>query len=114
MSNIAATGSRPRRASTATRTIRKASPEARHPGGSSDGGSARRSVVPGDPVLDDRSDPLAPFAAVEDSVMADALGEMILLQVPRQLRRDVERRLGLADSRNVVALPLDEIGRAHV
>jgi hypothetical protein len=32
-----------------------------------------------DELLDDRRNLLAPFAAVEDAIVADALGEMILL-----------------------------------
>ena len=39
--------------------------------------------------------------------MADVLGEQILLLRRRQLGRNVERGLGLADARNVVALALD-------
>src|SRR4051812_20037091 len=65
------------------------------------------SVVCGDELLEDRSDLLAPLAAVEDAVMADVLGHEILLLGGRQPGRDVERRLGLADPRNIVALALD-------
>ena len=73
------------------------------------GESARtaRSAVRRDPLLDHRRDPGAPFAAVEDAVMADALGEVILLHRRRQAGRDVERGLGLADAGNIVALALD-------
>ena len=40
---------------------------------------ASRLSVPGDPVLDHRRDLRPPFAAVEDAVMAGALGEVIFL-----------------------------------
>ena len=50
---------------------------------------------------------LAPFAAVEDAVMADAFGEVVSLQLARQAGGDVERGLGLADAADIVALALD-------
>ncbi len=46
----------------------------------------------------------APFGPVEDAVMADIHGEMILLHRVGQVRRDVQRRLGLADAGDVVIL----------
>src|SRR5690348_212000 len=60
-----------------------------------------------DPLLHDGRDLLAPLAAVEDAVMADALGEMIFLPLRRQRGRNVERRPRLADAGNIVPLPLD-------
>ena len=44
--------------------------------------SKARLAVRGNPFLDHRGDLLAPFAAVEDAVMADILGEVILLLAP--------------------------------
>src|SRR4029079_17696108 len=64
------------------------------------------SVVRGDELLDDRRNPLAPFAAVEDAVMADIPGHEIFLLRRRKARRDVERGLRLAPPGNVVALVL--------
>jgi hypothetical protein len=60
-----------------------------------------------DPVLDDRSDAFAPFAAVEDAVMADAPGEVILLQGAGQPGGYLESRPGLTDAGDVVALAVD-------
>src|ERR687889_528637 len=58
-------------------------------------------------LLDRGRDILAPFAAVEDAVVTDVLGEEILLFCLGQLGRNVERSLGLADAGDVVALALD-------
>src|SRR5690606_33723653 len=68
---------------------------------------ARASIEAGDPVLDDGRDAAAPIAAVEDAVMADAPGEMIMLHPRRQRAGEVERGPGLADAGNIVALALD-------
>ena len=67
----------------------------------------RRLGVGGDELLDDGRDLFAPLAAVKDAVMADALGEQIFLLRSRELRGQVERRLGLADAADIVAFALD-------
>src|SRR3546814_10035740 len=62
------------------------------------------SPVAANPLLHHRCDLLAPFAAVEDAVMADALRHQIFLLGRRQRLGERQRRLGLADSRYIVAL----------
>src|SRR5690606_13124965 len=64
-------------------------------------------AVPRHPFLDHRRDPLAPFAAVEDAVMADVFGEEIALARFGEARGQRQCRAGLADARDVVALALD-------
>src|SRR6185312_16547285 len=49
----------------------------------------------------------APFPAVEDAIVADIPGEEILLLRLGQPGCDVERRLGLADARNIVSFAFD-------
>src|SRR3546814_4778743 len=61
------------------------------------------SPVAANPLLHHRCDLLAPFAAVEDAVMADALRHQIFLLGRRQRLGERQRRLGLADSRYIVA-----------
>src|ERR687893_825711 len=70
-------------------------------------GPAPSARVRGDPVLDHRSDAGAPLAAVEDAVVADVAGEVVLLLRGRQVRHEVERGAGLAEARDVVALAFD-------
>src|SRR5690554_865033 len=65
-----------------------------------------RRVCP-DPILHHRRDTLAPLAAVEDAVVADILGEVVLLLLVGQVRSQIERGTGLADTGNVVALTFD-------
>ena len=48
-----------------------------------------------------------PFAAVEDAVMSDTLLQMIFLHSVRKFRRDIQRRFGLANPRNVVQFALN-------
>src|SRR5206468_1996963 len=67
----------------------------------------RRLAVRGDELLDDGRDLLAPFAAVEDAVMADVHREEIFLLRRGHPGRDIERRLRLPDARNIVALAFD-------
>src|SRR3546814_6536482 len=64
-------------------------------------------AVGADPLLDHRRDLLAPLTAVEDAVMADAPRHQIALLPGRQRLGQRQRRLGLADPRNIVALALD-------
>src|SRR3990170_4891598 len=52
-----------------------------------------RSIVRRDPFLENRGDPFAPFAAVEDAVMPDVLGKVVFLHRRRQFGRELERRL---------------------
>src|SRR3546814_15756879 len=63
--------------------------------------------IAANPPLDHRRDLLAPSAAVDDTVMADALPPQIFLLPgrPRFLQR--QRRPGLADPINVAPLALD-------
>src|SRR3546814_9244722 len=54
-------------------------------------------IVVGYPFLDDGRDFRPPLAAVEDAVMADDLGEVIVFELRRADGGEVHRRLGLAD-----------------
>src|SRR5438270_6209550 len=64
-------------------------------------------VVGGDEFLENGRDLLAPLAAIEDAVVADVGSEEILLFRARQVGRDVERGLGLANAGNIIPLALD-------
>ena len=50
---------------------------------------------------------VAPFAAVEDTVMADIARQMILLLRQWQMFGQVERGAGLADTGDIVVLAFD-------
>ena len=60
-------------------------------------------------LLDHRRDAVAPLGAIENAVMADILGHIITLLVLRQIGRQRQRRAGLAQARNIVALALDRL-----
>src|ERR1700756_5685881 len=63
--------------------------------------------MPRYPLLEHWRNLLAPAAAVEDAVMTDFLGYQITLAGFGKVLGDGQRRLGLADAGNIVALALD-------
>ena len=61
-----------------------------------------------DEFLDHRGDLFAPAAAVEDAVMARALGHQIALLRRVEIGRQFQRGAGLAQAGNIVALAIKD------
>ena len=60
-----------------------------------------------DPRADHGADLLAPFAAVEDTVMADLRGHVVFLLAVGQVGGDIEGGFGLAEAGDIVELTFD-------
>ena len=64
-------------------------------------------MVAGYPVFHNGRNFFAPFAAVENAIMADFWRHMILFERRRQAGRNIQRGLCLAQSADIIALTLN-------